>query len=201
MRQKRVWVENSFLASGRYMSKIGKQQIIVSEGVTVNVTSDVVKVSGPKGEKEFVLPSGITVSLIDGQLLVSPTNQNNPKGGELSGLTRALLANMVRGVVSGFEKKLELSGVGYRAQVQGQDLVLSLGFSHPVKFTPPAGITFSVGENVITVSGHDKELVGNTAATIRSVRPPEPYKGKGIKYVGERVRRKAGKAVKAVGTK
>lgn len=182
------------------MSKIGKQPIIVSEGVTVNVTSDVVKVSGPKGEDEFTVPSGISVALTDGKLVVSQTD-NNPKSGALFGLTRALLANMVRGVVSGFEKKLELSGVGYRAQVQGQDLVLSLGFSHPVKFTPPTGIAFSVGENVITVSGHDKALVGNTAATIRSVRPPEPYKGKGIKYVGERVRRKAGKAVKAVGTK
>ncbi|MBI4084478.1 MAG: 50S ribosomal protein L6 [Candidatus Levybacteria bacterium] len=183
------------------MSKIGKQPIVISEGVTVNITGDIVRVSGQKGEERFTVPSGIGVSAADGKLVVSQTNKNNPEGGALSGLTRALLANMVRGVASGFEKKLELSGVGYRAQVQGQDLVLSLGFSHSVKITPPPGITFSVGENIITISGHDKALVGNTAARIRAVRPPEPYKGKGIKYIGERIRRKAGKAVKAVGTK
>lgn len=189
-----------FLAFGD-MSKIGKQPIIVSEGVSVNVAYDVVKVSGPKGEHTFSVPSGISVASTDGQLIVSVDNSNNPNGSALSGLTRALLANMVKGVTAGFEKKLELAGVGYRAQVQGVDLVLSLGFSHPVKMKPPVGITFAVLESIITVTGTDKALVGDTAARIRAIRPPEPYKGKGIKYVGERVRRKAGKAAKAVGTK
>jgi large subunit ribosomal protein L6 len=106
---------------------------------------------------------------------------------------------MVEGVDAGFQKKLELVGVGYRAVVQGQDLVLSLGFSHPVKVTPPAGVTFSVAENIITIAGVDKMVIGDVAARIRKVRPPEPYKGKGIKYVGEHIRRKAGKAAKAVG--
>lgn len=183
------------------MSKIGKLPITVSEGVAVSIAGNTVKVNGPKGEHVLSVPSGIVVTLTDGIVTVSATDEKNPNAGALSGLTRALLANMVKGVVSGFEKKLELSGVGYRAQVQGADLVLSLGFSHPVKITPPTGVSFGVSENVITVTGHDKALVGNTAARIRAVRPPEPYKGKGVKYVGERVRRKAGKAAKAVGTK
>ncbi len=183
------------------MSKIGKLPVIIQEGVTVNIHNNVVTVNGPKGEGKFVVPAGITVALQDGKLIVKQTDANNPNGPALSGLTRAFIANMVKGVSSGFEKKLELSGVGYRAQVQGSELVLSLGFSHPVKIAPPKGITFSVGENVITVSGADKTLVGDMAARIRSVRPPEPYKGKGIKYMGEWIRRKAGKAAKAVGTK
>lgn len=183
------------------MSKIGKLPVEIKEGVSVNVANNLVTVSGPKGQQEFVVPSGIAVSMEDSMLTVTQADKNNPNAGALSGLTRALIANMVKGVSTGFEKKLELAGVGYRAQVQGADLVLSLGFSHPVKFTPPAGITFSVGENIVTVAGHDKALVGDMAAKIRAVRPPEPYKGKGIKYVGERVRRKVGKAAKAVGGK
>lgn len=203
MRQKKAWEESCFLVSGDQltMSKIGKLPVIVQEGVTVNIHNNVVTVNGSKGEVKFVVPAGITVALQDGMLIIKQTDANNPNGPALAGLTRAFIANMVKGVSSGFEKKLELSGVGYRAQVQGSDLVLSLGFSHPVKIAPPKGITFSVGENVITVSGADKTLVGDMAARIRSVRPPEPYKGKGIKYMGEWIRRKAGKAAKAVGTK
>ena len=117
----------------------------------------------------------------------------------LFGLTRAMLNNLVKGVTEGFEKKLELSGVGYRAQAAGNALTLSLGFSHPVVVKVDQGITFTVEENIITISGIDKALVGDTAAKVRAIRPPEPYKGKGIKYVGERIRRKAGKAAKAVG--
>lgn len=183
------------------MSKIGKLPIDITQGVTVQIGQNEVKVAGPKGEQQFRIPRGILVKQEDTRLLVSMEDANNEDLRALFGLTRAMIANMVKGVVSEFEKKLELSGVGYRAQVQGQDLVLSVGFSHQVKIAPLPGIRFSVAENIITVTGVDKATVGDIAAKIRAVRPPEPYKGKGIKYVGERVRRKAGKAVKAVGGK
>jgi large subunit ribosomal protein L6 len=183
------------------MSKIGKLPIEVKDTMTVSVTGQEVRVSGPKGEYTYMVPSPIQVIYGEGKMVVSQKNPDDSTSRALFGLTRATLANMVKGVVDGFTKQLELTGVGYRAQLQGTDLVLNLGFSHPVKFTPEPGITFSVAENVISVSGSDKALVGNTAAQIRKVRPPEPYKGKGIKYVGEYIRRKAGKAAKAVGTK
>jgi len=183
------------------MSKIGRLPIPVKEGMQVTVSGQEVKVTGLKGEYTYTVPTPIQVIFADGKMVVSQKNPNDQNARALFGLTRATLANIVKGADEGFSKKLELAGVGYRAQLQGTDLVLSLGFSHPVKFTPPPGITFSVNENVITVSGSDKMLVGNTAARIRKVRPPEPYKGKGIKYVGEHIRRKAGKAAKAVGTK
>lgn len=183
------------------MSKIGRLPITVKEGMQVDIAGQEVKITGIKGEYSYVVPAPIHVTFTDGKMVVSQKDPNDQNARALFGLTRATLANMVKGADEGFTKKLELSGVGYRAQVQGTDLVLSLGFSHPVKFTPPQGITFTVNENVITISGSDKMLVGNTAARIREVRPPEPYKGKGIKYVGEHIRRKAGKAAKAVGTK
>lgn len=182
------------------MSKIGKLPIEVKSGITVQIDGNKVAVTGVKGQAAYELPKGISVTQEGEQLLVA--RQKDTK--ELSaawGLVRAQLANMVKGVDTGFEKKLELQGVGYRAQLQGNDLVLSLGFSHPVKFTPLEGLKLTVADNVITVSGTDKMLVGQMAATIRGVRPPEPYKGKGIRYVGEQVRRKAGKAAKAVGGK
>lgn len=181
------------------MSKIGKQPIIVKDAVSVVIENDRVKTTGSKGSLSFGIPKGIVVTMKDGQIVVSQQLADDPVTRALFGLTRAILANMVVGVDAGFQKKLELSGVGYRAQLQGTDLVLSLGFSHPVKVSPPQGITFAVAENVITVSGIDKTVVGDVASKIRSYRPPEPYKGKGIKYEGERVRRKAGKAAKAVG--
>lgn len=183
------------------MSKIGKLPVEIKEGVTVSVDGNVVKVSGNGKTMTFPIPEGIEVVVADGKAVITQKQKGSVQTRPMFGLMRASLANMVKGVSTGFEKKLELTGVGYRAQVQGADLVLSLGFSHPVKFSPEPGITFKVAENVITVAGSDKAVVGNTAAMIRAVRPPEPYKGKGIKYQGEYIRRKAGKAAKAVGGK
>lgn len=183
------------------MSKIGKIPIIIKEGVSINMQNQQVQISGPKGSLSFAVPQGIEVKEKDGKITVSKKVIENQEINASFGLARALIANMVKGVTEGFEKRLELLGVGYRAQVSGNELLLSIGFSHPVKVQAPEGITFSVSENVISVSGIDKGQVGNTAAKIRAIRPPEPYKGKGIRYVGEKVRRKAGKAAKAVGTK
>lgn len=183
------------------MSKIGKLPIEVKDSVTVTIDGQQVKVSGTKGEMSYVMPRGIQATLENGQLIVTPERDDDRQLRAFHGLTRALLANMVTGVETGFEKKLEINGVGYRAQMQGNDLVLSLGFSHPVRFTPRSGVQISVADNVITVSGTDKMLVGEMAAKIRGAKPPEPYKGKGIRYAGERIRRKAGKAAKAVGGK
>jgi len=183
------------------MSKIGKLPITVGNGVTVTVDGRNVHVTGPKGNGTLPLPEGITVEVQDGKILVSAKKLEDRKIKALYGLTRANLANLVKGMDTGFAKQLELTGVGYRAQMQGMDLVLSLGFAHPVKFHPRDGVTIAVADNVITVSGNDRQLVGEAAANIRKVKPPEPYKGKGIKYKGERVRRKAGKAAKATGAK
>lgn len=182
------------------MSKIGKMPVELPEGVTVVLDNNKIQVTGSKGNLSFVIPVGIGVSQQEKNIIVAPKGTGQEVNA-LFGLTRAIIANMVKGVSIGFEKKLELSGVGYRAQVNGTELVLSVGFSHPVKFQAQDGIKFTVVDNAILVSGIDKALVGDTAAKIRAVRPPEPYKGKGIKYAGERVRRKAGKAAKAVGGK
>lgn len=181
------------------MSKIAKKPVDIQEGTTIVLEGNVVKVTGPKGDLFFELPEGVNVKVDNASAQVSHKGEDRERA--LAGLTRSILANMVKGVVSGFEKKLELSGVGYRAQAADNLLTLSVGFSHPVKITAEPGIHFAVEENIITVSGIDKALVGNTAAKIRSIRPPEPYKGKGIKYVGERIKRKVGKAAKAVGAK
>ncbi len=182
------------------MSKIAKKPIEIQETATINVDGRNVKIAGPKGELNFMLPQDVEIKVSEGFANIS-YKEKVEGANALGGLSRSIIANMVKGVVSGFEKKLELSGVGYRAQAADNLLTLSVGFSHPVKIAGGQGIHFSVDENIITVSGIDKGLVGDTAARIRSVRPPEPYKGKGIKYVGERVRRKVGKAAKAVGTK
>lgn len=181
------------------MSKIAKIPIILKENVNFNLEGNKVSISGPKGTLYFSLPSGIKAAVKEGQIIVSQVKENDEKTRALFGLTRAMLANLVTGVSDGFEKKLELSGVGYRAQASGNILTLSVGYSHPVIIKAQDGITFKVEENIITVSGMDKVIIGDIAAKVRSIRPPEPYKGKGIKYVGERVRRKAGKAAKAVG--
>ncbi|PIR80030.1 MAG: 50S ribosomal protein L6 [Candidatus Levybacteria bacterium CG10_big_fil_rev_8_21_14_0_10_35_13] len=180
------------------MSKIAKKPIEIKTGVNIAIDNNHVSVSGPKGNLNFDIPSGIKAEVKEGNIIISQSKENDEKTKALFGLTRAILANLVKGVTDGFEKKLELSGVGYRAQSSGDSLTLSLGFSHPVIVKGEQGITFNVEENIITVLGTDKVLVGNTAAKIRQQRPPEPYKGKGIKYVGERIRRKAGKAAKAV---
>lgn len=180
------------------MSKIGKIPIEIKEGVSVNIENSEIKVSGPKGNLFYNLPRGIDFKIEDNKIILL---SKNPKLSSLYGLTRAQIANMIKGVSEGFEKKLELTGVGYRAQLSGEDLLLSVGFSHSVKIKVPEGIKFNIVENKIIVSGLNKTLVGDTAAKIRAVRPPEPYKDKGISYVGERIRRKTGKVAKAVGAK
>lgn len=178
------------------MSRIGKRPIPVPAKVSVEIDGLSVKVKGPKGELSRQLPWGVEVVQDGDTILVNRVDESR-RARERHGLCRTLVANMVQGVSQGFERKLEIQGVGYRAQVQGKNLNLSVGLSHPVQFEPPAGIQFAVENNTnITVSGIDKEIVGNIAAKIRGVRPPEPYKGKGIRYANEVVRRKAGKSGK-----
>jgi large subunit ribosomal protein L6 len=177
------------------MSRIGKQPIPLPDKVEVNIRGSQVTVKGPKGELSRSFDPDIKVSLEDGVLHVQrPTDHRTHRA--MHGLTRALLANMVKGVSEGYSKVLEIEGTGYRAEMQGEKLILQLGYSHPIEFPPPVGISFEVprGGRSITISGIDKELVGEIAARIRRQRPPEPYKGKGVRYQGERVRRKAGKA-------
>jgi len=174
------------------MSRIGRKPIEIPQGVEVKIDDRKVLVKGPKGELFFEVRPEIKVEVKEGKVLLTPQIETkNTKA--FWGLTRALLQNMVKGVTEGYEKKLEMEGVGYKANLEGQDLVLNVGFSHPVKIKAPEGIKFAVEKNMITVSGVDKGLVGQTAAKIRKVRPPEPYKGKGIRYVGEQIRRKVGK--------
>ena len=189
--------ENFFLRFGS-MSRLGKIPIEVKTGVNVEKKDNEITVSGAKGNLSWKVPVGIEVSIKDNKIVVSQKKKDE-KTKALFGLTRMTIANMIKGVDTGYEKKLELSGVGFRAQISGEDLVLSLGFSHPVVFKKIDGIKFGVTEGVITISGANKALVGDIAAKVRAARPPEPYKGKGIKYLGEKVRRKAGKAAKAVG--
>jgi large subunit ribosomal protein L6 len=178
------------------MSRIGKAPIPVPAKVTVSIDGLAVTVKGPKGELSRILPEGVAVAQEGETLLVTPTSDNR-RSRERHGLSRTLVANMVEGVSQGFTRKLEIVGVGYRAAVQGTKLVVSAGYSHQVEMVPPQGVTFAVdGNTTVLVSGADKELVGNEAAKIRAIRPPEPYKGKGIKYEGERILRKAGKTGK-----
>ena len=179
------------------MSRIGKVPIPVPAGVSVEVNGPYVKVSGPKGTLERALPAQISVKVLDGTVVCErPSDGREHRS--MHGLTRTLVANMVTGVNTGFTKNLELVGVGYRVAKQGDDLVLNLGFSHPVRFSPPPGITIDVADPTkFSVSGASAELVGQVAADLRAHRKPEPYKGKGIMYRGEKVRRKAGKAGKA----
>ena len=175
------------------MSRIGKKPIPVPAGVTIAIEPELVRVNGPKGELTERIPRDITVAQEDEQLVVTrPTDRGEHRA--LHGLTRSLVANMVEGVTNGYEKRLEIQGVGYRAQLRGNALELSLGFSHPVSVEAPEGIEFEVPQPTeIIVRGIDKQQVGQVAADIRKRRPPEPYKGKGIRYAGEHVRRKVGK--------
>jgi len=178
------------------MSRIGKAPIPIPEKVNVSLDGLAVTVKGPKGELSRTLPDGVVISQDGNTLVVAPANASR-RSRERHGLSRTLVANMVEGVSQGFTRKLEIIGVGYRAQVQGKKLVVSAGYSHPVEMDPPSGVTFVVENNTnVFVSGADKELVGNEAAKVRAIRPPEPYKGKGIKYEGERILRKAGKTGK-----
>ncbi len=173
------------------MSRIGKNPIVVPQGVEVNINKSTVTVKGPKGSLTDTFLSAVDIKLEDGKILVSVANEKN---GNLHGLTRTLINNMVIGVTEGFQKVLEINGVGYKAAKQGNKLVLTLGYSHPVEVEEPEGITIDVpAQNSIIVKGINKQLVGQIAANIREYKLPEPYKGKGIKYAGERIRRKEGK--------
>ncbi len=178
------------------MSRIGKRPIEVPDKVSVTLQEDTVRVKGPKGELSYQLVPNVKVEQVDGVLQVIRRDESRVSR-QLHGLSRTLVANMVEGVHQGFQKRLEIQGVGYRAQVQGRNLVLNVGYSNPITIEPPDGIEIAVeGNTNVIVSGISKELVGNVAAQIRAVRPPEPYKGKGIRYAGEYVRRKVGKAGK-----
>lgn len=179
------------------MSRVGRQPIQVPDGVEVKIDGSTVSVKGPKGALESSFDPEMQLGLSDGTLTVQrPTDQ--PRHRSLHGLTRSLLANMVLGVTVGFERTLEIHGVGYKAEKRGDGLVLQLGFSHPVEFPAPEGIAFALeSPTLIKVQGTDKQLVGEVAARIRQIRPPEPYKGKGVRYQNEHVRRKAGKATAA----
>ncbi len=179
------------------MSRVGRMPVSIPAGVQVTVNGSHVKVKGPKGELQRSFSPTIGIALEGNQVNIS-RNSDAAVERALHGTTRAVLANMVRGVTSGFDSVLEVEGVGYRAEMSGKNLMLYVGYSHPVEVPPPAGINFEVDQKTrqIKVTGIDKEMVGQTAADIRKVRPPEPYHGKGIRYAGERVRRKAGKAGK-----
>jgi large subunit ribosomal protein L6 len=179
------------------VSRIGRLPVVVPQGVDVKIKGSHVRIKGPKGELEHTFPASMDISFEKGEIVVKRSSDDRNHRA-LHGMTRALINNMVTGVSAGFEKILEINGVGYRAELSGKNLVLNVGFSHSVVVEPPPGITFEVEARArqIKVRGYDKQVVGHVAADIRKVRPPEPYKGKGIKYLDERIRRKAGKAGK-----
>jgi len=176
------------------VSRIGRKPIGLPAGVEIEIEDNIITVKGPKGVLSQSIPEDISIELRGGELLCTRPSDSK-RHCAMHGLTRALVANMVTGVTTGFEKKLEMVGVGYRAQMQGSKLVLNIGYSHPIEIEPPQGVEFEVpAVTRITVKGIDKQLVGNTAADIRALRKPEPYKGKGVRYENEVVRRKAGKS-------
>jgi len=175
------------------MSRIGKQPVVVPKGVTVSITDDKVGVKGPKGSLEIARHPLIDVKQEDGNVIFE-RSRNEPKARAAHGLMRALVQNMVTGVDKGWERRLEINGVGYRADVSGNKLNMQLGFSHPIEFPLPDGVSAKVEKNIIILTGPDKQVLGQAAANIRGFRPPEPYKGKGVKYVEERILRKVGKA-------
>ncbi len=179
------------------MSRVGQAPIPIPSTVTVSIVGSTITVNGPKGELQRSIPEGVEIEQADGELRVSRSNDARETRA-LHGLVRSLVANMVQGVTEGYEKRLEIHGVGYRVAKQGSDLEFSVGFSHTVKKPAPQGIEFEVpAPTKLTVRGIDKELVGQVAAEIRAIRKPEPYKAKGIRYEGEHIRRKGGKAAKA----
>lgn len=180
------------------MSRIGKKSILIPENVKLSLNGQELKFSGPKGQLKIGVPESINVKLQENEIFLKPKKENpTNKEKALWGLYRSLIANIVWGVQNGFEKKLEVEGVGFKASLQGDSLVLNLGFVNPIIIKKPEGINFAVEKNIITVSGIDKKLVGDIAAQIRSVKKAEPYKGKGIKYYGEKIKRKEGKKVVA----
>lgn len=175
------------------MSRIGRQPINIPAGVEIAIDEKMVIAKGPKGELQVKVLKGLGVEQKENQIIVSQKVENANTQKQF-GLLRTLIDNMIIGVSEGFTKELEINGVGFRAAMKGNVLEMSLGFSHPIEYTAPEGVTIAVDQNIIKVTGHDKQLVGAAAANIRAFKKPEPYKGKGIKYVGEHVRRKAGKA-------
>lgn len=178
------------------VSRIGQKPVVIPAGVTVEINQDKIEVTGPKGSLEQKIRPEIQVAVSEGKVVVK-RRLDNKLNRSLHGLTRSLIANMVQGVQNGFSKNLELVGTGYRVKMEGNKIILSVGFSHPVEFEPPAGIELAIeGNNFIKVSGIDKALVSQVAANIRAIRPPESYKGKGIRYQGETVKTKPGKASK-----
>ena len=178
------------------MSRIGKTPVLIPNKVSIEIDGSTITVKGPKGELKRIMPEGVNFNKKEDTVVVSPSTTKRYSR-QRHGLCRTLIANMVHGVSEGFTKRLEIVGVGSRAQVKGKNLVVSAGYSHPVEMIPPDGITYKVESNTnVIVSGIDKEVVGNEAAKIRSIRPPEPYKGKGIKYQDERIIKKAGKSGK-----
>jgi large subunit ribosomal protein L6 len=180
------------------VSRVGRMPVVIPAGVQVNINGSNVAVKGPKGEMKRTFSPLIGIAMEEGQVVVT-RNSDQPAERALHGTTRAVLANMINGVSAGFERVLEIEGVGYRAEMNGTTLVLHMGYSHPVEVQPPSGISFDVDQKTrqVFVRGFDKEVVGQVAANIRNVRPPEPYHGKGLHYLGEKIRRKAGKAGKA----
>jgi large subunit ribosomal protein L6 len=179
------------------VSRIGRLPIVIPDGVDVKIKGTYVKIKGPKGELEHTFPATMKISFKNGEITVErPSDQREQRA--YHGMTRSLINNMVIGVKEGYEKTLEINGVGYRAELDGDNLILHVGYSHPVVIEPDEGITFEVDNRTkqVKIKGYDKQKVGQTAAVIRKVRPPEPYKGKGIKYLDEHIRRKAGKAGK-----
>lgn len=179
------------------MSKIGQLPITIPAAVTVEVSDKAVKITGPKGTLEVAYDNRLIAIKVDNQEVVVSLKKESKVARSLWGTVRMLIANNIIGVTEGWKKQLELIGTGYRSEVQGNTLVLTVGYSHPVKIEAPKDITFKVEKSIVNVDGIDKQVVGQVAAVIRSSRPPEPYKGKGVKYVGEVIRRKAGKAAKA----
>jgi large subunit ribosomal protein L6 len=179
------------------MSRVGKQPVTIPKGVDVKLSGANVKVKGPKGELDWTYPEGVSVAVEEGQAVVTRKSDDKPVRA-LHGLTRALIQNMVTGVSEGYARSLELTGIGYRAQAQGDNLVFAVGYSHPVEFKLPEGIKAEVDkkQTTITLSGIDKHLLGQVAADIKAIRKPDAYKGKGIRYAGERIKLKAGKAAK-----
>lgn len=179
------------------MSRIGKKPIDIPKGVDIKVEASTVKVKGPKGESAHMCPSGIKVSVDEGKILLERSGEEKNVRA-LHGLTRSLIANMVSGVSSGYQRVLEISGTGYRAQVQGNKLVLALGYSHPIEFELPSGIKAAVDQKQvqITLTGIDKQQIGQIAANLKALRPPDAYKGKGVRYAGQRLKLKVGKAGK-----
>jgi large subunit ribosomal protein L6 len=181
------------------MSRIGKKPVVIPAGVTIELAPNLLKAKGPKGELSLPIHPKVNVEQKDSEIIVSVKREDNKQERALWGLYRALIANTISGVVDGFTKVLEINGVGYKAVVAGKKVTLSLGYSHPIEMEAPEGIDIKVEKNILTITGIDKQAVGQFAAVIREQRPPEPYKGKGIKYSDEIIRRKAGKVVKAVG--